>query len=359
MSGLIYLSGPSNKTNDPSVPISADWKTYAASTFLKSGITVANPIELDLSGFISSVDESGNAVKYSLNLIDRADSILANIVQITESTTMEIFYAHRQGKRVVVVGNEPFNPWILFHSEKRFSKLREALDYIVSQPSAIDSIAWSNEFESNLVKKSEQYPPIGEPDFEYYGGDLPVLVIAPNSTSFFRDGNLYPSVSYSGSLSVLLHRLTKCHSLIGSHCLAADPMCYLNSPFTTFVGQLIKKANIKLILILRGLEWSNPNDIVLSSWNKSSLINKAEYLNLLTSMLRVKEFKEIGYDSPELISGYGKNIKTLSNLLFEDFSIPTLDIEIHKRYRTPNLHPTLYSNLYTALAQFLMLVGIG
>lgn len=358
MSNLVYLSGPSNKVSDPSIPISADWKTYAASTFLKSGITVANPIELDFSGFITNVDDSGNAIKYSLNLIDRADSILANITQVTESTTMEMFYAHRQGKRVVVVGNEPFSPWVLFHSEARFQKLKEALDYMVNRPSSVDVISWSTQFEAELIKKSEQYPPSGEPDFEYYGGEVPVLVIAPHSTSYFREGNLYPSESYSGTLAVLLHKLSRCHSLIGSHCMVADPICYLNSPYVSFLSQIIKKSNIKLVIVLRGLEWTNPNDVVLSSWNKSSLINKAEYLNLLTSMLKVKDFKEIGYDSPDIVSGYGKNIKTISNYLFEDLSVPTIEIEVHKRYRLPHLHPTLYSNLYTALAQFSMLVGI-
>ena len=70
--------------------------------------------------------------------------------------------------------------------------------------------------------------------------------------------------------------------------------------------------------------------------------------------LMIKDFKEIGYDSPDLIS----EAKTLNHLLFEDFKIPTIKIEIHKKYRLPKLHPTLFRNLSTALAQFLMLVGV-
>lgn len=352
----VYLSGPKSTISDPSMPISADWKTYAASTFLKSGITVANPIELDLTGFVTNVEDTNlTAVKHSLALIDRADSLLANLVSVNEAVTMEMFYAHGQGKRVVVVGAEPFSPWVMFHSDVRFQKLKEALNYLVQQPSSFDTITWSAQFEAQLKKHSEQYPLEGEHDFEYYGGSLPVLVLAPHATSFFNGGNLYSPETYTGSLAVLLHKLTGCHSLISSYCVAADPVYYLSSPYIQFLTQLLKKIDIKLVVALHGIEdWNNPNALVLTSWNNSSLINKAEYLNLLVSMLKIKNVKEIGYDSPDIISN---NLKSLNHLLFEDFQIPTIRAEIHKRYRLPKLQPSLYSDLYTALAQFLMLVG--
>ncbi len=355
MPSSVYLSGPSIPLSDPSVPISTDWKSYAASTFIRSGITVANPLDLDLTGFIKGVDESTGAVKHSLSLIDRADSLLANLTQVTESATMEMFYAHRQGKQVVVVGNEPFSPWVLFHSEARFNKLKEALYYLVNQPTNFDTITWSTQFEAQLKRRSEQYPPEGELDYEYYGGEIPVLVLAPHSTAYFMEGNWNSGESYTGSLAVLLHKLTSCHSLITSYCTAADPVCYLSSPYVNFLKQLIKKTNIKLVLILHGSEdWNSPHELILNSWDKRSLINRTEYLHLLTSMLKVKDFKDIGYDSQDIIS---KEAKTINHLLFEDFSIPTIRLEIHKRYRQPKLHPSQYSSLHTALAQFLMLVG--
>lgn len=357
MATLVYLAGPASTVSDPTVPITTDWKAYAASTFLRSGITVANPIELDLKGFVTSVDDPANftSVKHSLELIDRADSLLANLVQLTESVTMEIFYAHRQGKQVVVVGAEPFSPWVMFHSEARFQKLKEALDYLVNYPSGFDTISWATQFESILKRRSEQYPPEGELDFEYYGGTLPILVLAPHATNYFKDGNLYSSESYTGALSVLLHKLTGCHTLISSYCVAADPVYYFNSPFVTFLSHLIKKTDIKLVIALHGIEeWKNPNDLIITSWNNSSLINKTEYLNLLTSMLKVKGIKEIAYDSPDLVSNQRKSI---SHLLFQDFSIPTIRLEIHKKYRLPKLHSTQFSTLHNALAQFLMLVS--
>ena len=368
----VYLSGPSLPISqaDPSLPLqyTPDWKAYAASMFLRSGLTVANPIELDLSGFVTKVDESVqlSTVKHSLALIDKADCLLANLTQVSESTTMEMFYAHNQGKQVVVVGNEPYSPWVLFHSEARFQKLKEALEYLVKQQPGFDTIAWSSQFEANLKKKSEQYPPEGELDFEYYGGTLPVLVIAPHATSYFQEGNLYPGESYTGSMAVLLHKLSGCHSLITSYCALADPVYYLNSPFVNFLCQLTKKISLKLVLVLHGPEWSSArstNGLIISSWNNSSLINKTEYLHLLISMLKIKDFKEIGFDTchPELFSfspSISNDKKTINHLLFEDLTLPTIKLDIHKRYRVPQLQPTLYSNLYTALAQFLMLVGV-
>lgn len=355
MPNTVYLSGPPITTQDHSLPITADWKAYATSMFLRSGITVANPIELDLSGFITKVDNATGAVKHSLSLIDRADSLLANLTQITESVTMEMFYAHRQGKQVVVVGSEPFSPWVLFHSEARFQKLKEALDYLVSQPSPLDTITWSTFFESNLKRRSEEFPPHGEQDFEYYGGTLPVLVLAPHATNYFKDGNLFSSESYSGAMAVLLHKLTKCHTLIGSYCMLSDPVFYLNSPYVNFIGHLSKKINFKLVLLLHGSDWNSPNELTVTSWNKKSLINKTEYLNLLVSMLKIKEFKNIGFDLSDILTS---EKKTINHFIFEDLAIPTISLEIHKKYRLPKLHPREYSNIYTALAQFLMLVGV-
>lgn len=353
----IYLSGPPQPVNDPTLGGPADWKVCVANTFIKSGITVANPIELDLTGYVGNVDDFTNfsSVKHSLVLIDRADSLLANITQVNEAVTMEMFYAHRQGKTVVVVGNEPFSPWITFHSEARFVKLREALDYLIKHPSGFDTLTWATQYETQLKRRGEQYPPEGELDFEYYGGSIPILVLAPHATNYFIDGNLYPQESYTGSLAVLLHKLTGCHTLISSYCLAADPIYYLSSPFVMFLSQLIKKVDIKLILGIHGLEeWNNPYSFNLTSWNKLSLINKTEYLNLLVSMLNLKDIKDIGYDLPETTSS---KTKTIYHLLFEDFNIPTIRLEIHKRYRLPKLQSSNFLKIQTALSQFIMLIA--
>ena len=355
MPNSIYLSGPKITLQDPTTPLTTDWKSYAASTFLKSGITIANPLDLDLTGFVSSLSEPTSAVQHSLTLIDRADSLLANITQLTESASMEMVYAHKQGKQVVVVGNEPFSPWVMFHSEARFSQLKEALSYLVDQGSAFNTLAWSTQFEEQLKRRSEEYAPDGKLDFEYYGGYAPILLIAPHSTAFFNEGNWHPSESYTGALAVLLHKLTGCHALISSYCMLADPVCHLRSPFASFLNHLTKRTQFKLVLVLQGIEeWKNPNELIVNSWNKSSLINKTEYLNLLTSMLKIKDFKEIGFDSPDTTS---TNLKTLNHLIFEDLSIPTIKLEIHKRYRQPKLHSSHYLNIQTALAQFLMLIG--
>ena len=353
----VYLSGPPCNVSDPSLPSPTDWKVYAASTFLKSGLSVANPIELDLTGFVSNVDDISkmSSVKHSLSLIDRADSLLANLTQLTESVTMEMFYAHRQGKKVVVVGNEPFSPWVSFHSEARFTKLREALGYLIQQPIGLDTVTWSSQFEDRLKRRAEQYPPEGESDFEYYGGSIPVLIISPHATTYFHDGNFNPSESYTGALSVLMHKLTGAHALISSYCLAADPVYYLNSPFVSFLTQIVKNIDLKLVLILHGIEeWNNPNSVILNTWNNVSLRNKTEYLNLLISMLKIKNIGEIGYDSLDIVN---KDKKTINHLLFDDLSIPTITIGVHKRFRLPTLQSNYYLTLQTALAQYLMLVA--
>ena len=118
----------------------------------------------------------------------------------------------------------------------------------------------------------------------------------------------------------------------------------------------LKKISFKLVLVLHGAEdWNEPSSLTLTSWNNASLVNKFEYLNLLGSILKVKDFQGVAYDAANIVS---EKRKTMCHLLFEDLKVPVIRMEIHKRYRMPQLQPSLYTNLYTALAQFALLVGM-
>lgn len=355
MGNRVYLSGP-HKDKDPLKPDSIDWKSYAAGLLFQSGIIVSNPIDLDIAGFMDlhDTEASSSTVKESLNLIDKSDSILANLTGKPESTTMEIFYAHRLGKQVIVFGQEPFSPWIQTHSEARFHKLKEAMEYLVSTSSKFDMIAWSSQFEKILINNSEQFPMTGKSDFEYYSGTLPVLVIAPHSTAYFSNQNLENGESYTGSISALLNKLTGCHSLISSYCLPVDPVSYLNSPIVKFTTDIIKKAEIKLVIFLHGFDsWNIPYDVNINSWQNKSLNGREEYVHLLTYLLKTKNIKDVGNN---IQITHSSDQKSIYELIFEDLKTPMIKVDIHKRFRLPKMHPDLYTNLTTALAQYLMLI---
>lgn len=63
--------------------------------------------------------------------IDRCEILLVNHLKPSVGTSMEILYAWERKKRVVVVSeNSENSPWLLYHSNKIYSSLNEAVEYI-------------------------------------------------------------------------------------------------------------------------------------------------------------------------------------------------------------------------------------
>ncbi len=153
-----------------------DWRTFALTRLQNYGLRVVNPLEfawadVDMADLpIDIADSSNDRVRRSLDLIDQCDGLLANLERPSYGTAMEIFYAHRRGKMVTVVGPSPFNPWVLTHSQARFSDIDLALQYIIGQQPHSAPVSWAVQNEAQLSERYEQMPPPGEPDYKFTGG---------------------------------------------------------------------------------------------------------------------------------------------------------------------------------------------
>jgi nucleoside 2-deoxyribosyltransferase len=70
-------------------------------------------------------------VQRDLNDADRCDIMVVYVPKLSAGACMELFYAKRKGKKVIVVSEmECLSPWIVVHSDvilKRFEELEEAL----------------------------------------------------------------------------------------------------------------------------------------------------------------------------------------------------------------------------------------
>ena len=72
-----------------------------------------------------------NFVQRDLDDADRCDIMVVYMPKLSAGACMEMFYAKRNGKKVIVVsGVECLSPWIAVHSDmiiKRFEELEDAL----------------------------------------------------------------------------------------------------------------------------------------------------------------------------------------------------------------------------------------
>lgn len=333
------------------VPISPqpDWRTLAISKLQRYGLRVVNPIDWAMPGSAAEMDNVEQRVRRALDLIDQCDALLANLHRSNYGTAMEIFYAHRRGKMVTVVGHSPFSPWVLTHSQARFGDLSRALDFLIEESMQTDLLNWALQFESGLQARYEEYPPAGEQDFQFFGGDLPVLILAPHASTYFRDGEFLEPDVFTGALANNLNRLTRCHAAISTYCSAADPCCYLQTPLVRAVGDIIKSGQIGLVLIVLGLNWHETSSVVLEHMgpDESDTLELANRLRLKLSHLDQVVMRE-----PE------EDVKLLMKFIAQTMSVPVINMRVHRRFRMPRLQPEAFMQLGEAVSQFINETGL-
>src|SRR5277367_4673850 len=109
MLSSIYLTGGTLDAQDVvnQNPVD-DWRSFALNRLQRYGLKVVNPLALAWERETSATDsEVHKQVLRSLGMIDQCDGVLANLTRSSYATAMEIFYAHRCGKVVTVVGETP------------------------------------------------------------------------------------------------------------------------------------------------------------------------------------------------------------------------------------------------------------
>jgi hypothetical protein len=350
LSSSVYLTGGTLDSQNVvwQVP-DADWRSQAVTKLQRHGLRVVNPLEFTWGNETITEqailsDGLSLRVRRSLELIDQCDAVLANLNRSSYGAAMEIFYAYRQGKVVTVVGQSPFSPWVLSHSQARFGDMQHALDYIIEEQPQPSQLFWALQNEALLAEHYEQHPPAGEPDYKFLGGKLPVLAVAPHATAHWREGEFQEADAYTGSMASLLNRVAGCHSLISTYCCVADPLWYLETPFRRAFADIVKAGQVGLVLILVGSLWHEAPGLQVLSSPQSE-----EYANRLRSKLMNIETVSSEYADDRL--------GVFHRFAQEELGVATIVLKMHKRYRMPKLQPEGFSLLNQALSDFLFEVG--
>lgn len=118
----IYLAGPIHGCNDEEA---RGWREAAKRGL--PGAQILDPMDRDYRG-VEDVDVQ-QLVEDDLADIGSCDVVLANCWKPSYGTTMELVYAHKMGKRVVVVVPDLGNvsPWVLYHATVVVPKLESGI----------------------------------------------------------------------------------------------------------------------------------------------------------------------------------------------------------------------------------------
>ena len=355
MLASIYLTGDSVNARDFIGELAArDWRSIAVQKLETHGLRVVNPLELawsmqDNPEAIEISDSANKKVRRALDLIDECDALLANVERSSYGTAMEMFYAYRRGKMVTVIGPSPYSPWVVSHSQARFNDIDRAVNYLIDKHPHAAPLSWALQYEAQLSERYEQMPPSGEPDYKFLGGSLPVLVVAPHSTAYWREGEFKSQDSFTGSLASILNRLAGCHSIMSSYCCAADPCWYLETPFRRALTDIIKAGKVGLVVMLLGSSWEEAPGLQVSSYGPTEE-SCHPYINLITEKLSKLE--------PVVPGSFDHPVRPLALFIAEVLSVPTIIVRLHKRYRMPRLQPQPFSTVSASLSEFVSEIGV-
>lgn len=344
----IYLTGDVIESQDITGLVDAsepDWRMLAITRLQRCGMRVVNPI----LGAWASDDGLERRVRRALDLIDQCDAVLANLKTPGYGTPMEIFYAHRRGKTVAVVGQSPFSPWVLSHSKARFEDLERAVDFIIEELPQADLLSWCLQFEAKLAEHYEQLPAAGEPDYQFIGGDLPVLVLAPHATAFFQEGEFQESETFTGCLAAALNRYFRTHALFSCYCSVADPILHRQSPLMRSLGELVTAGQVGLVIFLSGAAWHESPGLAVEAAGPEGG-NQDDYASRLRLALSVLEPVASGLDDPRR--------KPFLEFASQVLKVPTLFLRTHRRYRMPRLQPEPFQSLLHLLGRFAQDTGV-
>ncbi len=328
-----------------------DWRSLAITKLQRYGLRVVNPIDWVIPTDAvdhERIDSVEQRVRRALDLIDQSDALLANLNKPSYGTAMEIFYAHRRGKKVTVVGPSPFSPWVLTHSQARFGDINNALDFLIEESLQTDILNWALQFESGLSGRYEEYPPAGQQDYQFFGGDLPVLTLAPHATAYFRDGEFLEPEVFTGAFASSLHRMSRCHAAISTYCSPADPCTYLETPYVRAVADIIKSGKIGLVLIVLGLNWHESSAVVLEQMGPD--VNQIQEIS---SHLRMK----ISPIDQVIVRDPDNDVKAMMRFISQTLSVPVMTMRVHRRFRMPRLQPQTFVQLSDAVSQFIKETG--
>ena len=113
----VYLAGP---------PFADDYRRRATQLVRELGWEPVDPMRRDFRGRTEGHEEE--IVSGDLADIDSCDAVLADFSEPDEGTSMEAWYAHGRGKRVIAhtAGRKP-HPWTVYVAARACAELEDAV----------------------------------------------------------------------------------------------------------------------------------------------------------------------------------------------------------------------------------------
>jgi len=204
-------------------------------------------------------------------------------------------------------------------------------------------------FEINLSRNYQVFPPRDFKECIYLRGDLPILITAPHATAHVRMKKLKEEEIYTGAVSVILHSLKGSHALYTHRASTIDANFYDQSTFKEELRTIVKKFGIKLVLDIHGTSTKRDDDIYPGvGIEREFLVGNDIYLDKLFQAAKDKDISIGGLD----IFPASRQM-TVTKFVARQLGIPAIQIEVNEKLRTPDDSPADFERLVEFLSKFM------
>lgn len=183
-------------------------------------------------------------------------------------------------------------------------------------------------------------------------GNSGIIVSAPHATNHIRLNKYKIHERYTGALSALMHCLMGTTSIYSNSVLISDPNYYDNCPYKTILEDISSNYKYNFLLDIHGTGEEREFDIYPGiGKDKEFLLGQT---NILDDFYNTAE--KYGISSGSLDKFPASKQQTVTKYAATQLGIPSMQIEINKRYRLPDKDPESFLLLIEFLRDFLELI---
>ena len=180
-------------------------------------------------------------------------------------------------------------------------------------------------------------------------GNNGIIVTAPHATNHIRMKKFKVFERYTGALSVLLHSLTGSASLYTNSVSISDPNYYDDCDFKEKLGVICKENRRYFLLDIHGTGEEREYDIYPGvGKDKEFLLGHNEYLEDLFITAR-----KYSISCGSLDKFPASKQQTVTKYAATRLGVPSMQLEINRKYRLPENNPEKFLLLVEFLREFL------
>ena len=180
-------------------------------------------------------------------------------------------------------------------------------------------------------------------------GSSGTVVSAPHSTNHVRFGRLKIFERYTAALSALLHSITGACSLYTNSVSISDPNYYDNCGFKETLSEIAKNKRYEFLLDIHGTEEKRDHDIYPGiGKNNEFLLGQTFILDKL-----YETAAEFGISCGSTERFPASKQQTVTKYGATRLNIPSMQLEINRKFRQPEKYPERFLSLVGFLREFL------